>query len=386
MDTAGEIEAMADHFGRVAGTDAERRAAVHLRKRLEDMGRDAELQTLQIRPRFAAAHAIHAAIAVVGSVVAINSPTTGSALVAIAVALTFLDVAGVLQVVRRVTGTRASQNIESRESADKPGVVVLSAGYDVGRQGRALAMATRAVRNPWLTMLAAMGTILACCMLRLAGVEGTALTAVQFVPTLLLVVAIAVLADYELSRPATEPGRDAAVVTALRLAKDVNSRLDHFQLWVVLTGAERPFALGMAAWLKRRKKDLDPEDTAVISLGPMYAGPMRFTRREGALVPLRVHSRLARLCEEIAQDQGDLGVGRALARPSREPSDAAQAITRGLPAVTLACRGREGSDQPIDPDACELAYGFCRELILRLDAEVGPELDGPERRATSAGV
>ena len=137
------------------------------------MGRDAELQPLQIRPRFAAAHAIHAAIAVVGSVVAIDSPTTGSALVAIAVALTFLDVAGVLQVVRRLTGTRASQNIESRESGRQARCGGPERrGLRPRPPGSRARLATRILRNPWLALLAAMGAILAVLRAAAGGCGG----------------------------------------------------------------------------------------------------------------------------------------------------------------------------------------------------------------------
>ncbi len=383
MDTAAEIEALSSSPGRVAGTDAERRAALLLRGRLEAMGRNAEVQPLLVRPRFAAAHAIHAALAVVGSVLAIDRPVVGTALVALATALTFLDIAGIMQVVRRLTGTRASQNVESREGGEKPGVLVLVAAYDHGRDGRGLALATRILRNPWLALLAAMGVILVCCALRLAGLEGTVLTAVQFVPTLLLVVLIAALVDYELSRPAAEPARDAAVAAALRLSEDLGGQLEHFDLWVVFTGAQRPFALGMVGWLKRRRKELDSENAAVISLGPVEPGPVRYTRREGPLVPLRVHSQLARLAGEIAEDEGDMGPGRTLPYASREPSDAARAIARGLPAITVSCSGRE-QQRTEGVESVERCRRFCRELASRLDAEVGPHLE--ERAEHPSGV
>ncbi len=86
-----------------------------LRDRLRGMGREADLQTVPIRPRFGLAHTVHALLAVVGSVVAVTNPEVGGALVLAAALATFLDVTNVLQLTRRLTGRRMSQNVESIE-------------------------------------------------------------------------------------------------------------------------------------------------------------------------------------------------------------------------------------------------------------------------------
>src|SRR5687767_4596398 len=104
MDPMAETDALAAHSGRAAGTDAERRAAVHLRDRLEATRREAALQATSVRPRFAMAHTIHVVVAIVGSVVAASSPAVGTILVAAASVSAFLDVAGILHLVRRLTG------------------------------------------------------------------------------------------------------------------------------------------------------------------------------------------------------------------------------------------------------------------------------------------
>ena len=62
-----------------------------------------------------------------GSVVAAGSPVLGTALVGAAAVSTFLDVSGILHVTRRLTGKRASQNVESLEDGDKPGTLILTA-------------------------------------------------------------------------------------------------------------------------------------------------------------------------------------------------------------------------------------------------------------------
>lgn len=369
MDPMRETAALAGQDRRVAGSDAERRAAVHVRDRLRSLGREAEAQAIQIRPRFGLTHAIHAVLAIVGSVVAVGSPPLGAALVLVAAVSAFLDVSGTLHVVRRLTGRRASQNVESLEDGDKSGVLVLVANYDAPRGSAAFERARSLLRDPWLAMLIAMLAILLCCTLRIFGIEGSVLTAVQFAPTVLLILLTPAFVDVELSEGVGAPADAAAVATVLGLAEELGGELEHFDVWVVLTGSQHPFALGMGGWLRRRRRELDRGTTAVLHVDSVGDGPVRFTRREGPLVPLRCHSELVRICEQIAEDDGEGGAYDAAGRTSRAPNDAAAAIARGFPALSVSCAGTE-------PDAAglERALGFCRELVERLDAEVGPTL------------
>ena len=143
--------------------------------------------------------------------------------------------------------------MESREESDKPGVLVIAAAYDSPRESGALALATRLLRDPYLAMVLSMLVILACCALRLAEIDGTAVTVAQFLPTVLLIVLLPALVDVELSGAGSDAAGAAAAATAVRVAGDLAGRLDHFAVWVVLTGANQPSALGMRAWLRRHR-------------------------------------------------------------------------------------------------------------------------------------
>lgn len=354
--------------GRCAGTDAERRAAVALRDQIESSGRPARLQAIRIHPRFGLAHALHAVLAVVGSVLAVSAPAPGAALVLAAMLLTFLDSLGFAHLLRRPLGTRASQNVESREEADKPGVLVIVAGYDSPRESGALTLATRVLRDPYLAMVVSMVVLLACCAVRVAGVESTAVTVAQFVPTVLLILLIPALVDVELSSAGADPAGAAAATTAIRVGEELSGKLDHFAVWVVLTGANQPSALGMRAWLRANRKELERERTAVVAIGPMGDGPVHHSRREGAVVPQRSHADLARLSREVAEDAGDPEAGQSYV--ARESTNGSRAMARRLPAITVATAG----DAPADADAVERLTAFTRELAERLDAEVGPSL------------
>ncbi len=379
MDTVREMAAVTAQEGRSAGTDAERRTAVLLRDRLREMGREAELQTVQVRPRFGLAHTAHALLAVVGSVVAVESPAVGGVLILVAALSTFLDVTNTFHLARRLTGRRVSQNVQSTEHTGKPGTLVLVAHYDAPRDAMAFAFASRLLRDPWLAMLGAMLLLIGCCVARALGAEGIALTAAQFAPTVLLILLVPALADIELSGTSRGTADNAAgVATVLRLADELGGRLEHFDLWVLFTGAREPFALGMSGWLKKRRKELDREATAVLNVDGIGCGPVTFSRREGPLLPLRSHSQLVRICQEIAEDDRREGAFSARPRVVRARSDAAAAIARGLPALTVS---REGDS--VGPDEMDGAYAFCRELVERLDAEVGPQLG--EVRKSPAG-
>ena len=249
----------------------------------------------------------------------------------------FLDVAGILHVVRRLTGKRASQNVESLEDEGKPGTLILVAGYDAPRRSGAFERAERLLRDPWLAMLA-MLAILVCCVLRIAGIETQALTAVQFVPTVLLIL----LRRRSWTSSWPSPARTARARERWPPCSSSDElELEHFDVWVVLTGAEQPFALGMGAWLRPRRKQLDREATAVLHVDSVGDGPVRYARRVGPLVPLRCHRDLVRLCGEIAEDDGDGDVYAAGSRVDRRPTDAAAAIARGLPAISVGCEGPE---------------------------------------------
>ena len=130
--------------------DAERRAAVHLRERLRQMGREAELEAIEVRPRFGLVHTFHALLAIVGSVVAVSSPIVGAALVLAAGLLALLDLTG------RVPGhppahraARLAERVLARGRRPAPGTLILVAHYDVGRDAPAFRLARRALRAPW---------------------------------------------------------------------------------------------------------------------------------------------------------------------------------------------------------------------------------------------
>jgi Peptidase family M28 len=342
--------------------------------------------------------------------------------------LTFLDANGIALTTRRLFGRRASQNVISREDGDKGGDLVLVAHYDAGRNGLAFHRTLQERRatigkllkrniGPLQPLFWAMVAVLICTLLRLPGIESTVLTVIQFLFTVALILALPFLLDTATS-PIVPGANDNAsgVATALRLADRFGGNLEHFDVHVLLTGSEEAFAIGMRSYLKRHKVDLDDERLVFLNLDEVGTGMVRFTSREGLVLPVSSHSQLVTMCEEIVEDQeedreqeskeGGEPEGRGDDedrdddqddddddRPgirkmtSRTVSDAFAARSAGYPAITITCKGRldytpthhQLSDLPdrIDDEALERTYAFCAELIERIDATVGPDLSRP---------
>jgi hypothetical protein len=394
IDAREEIEDLVAFGERGPGTDAERRAAQHLRSRLEEMGRDAEAEPTWIRPNWPLAYTGYALLGVVASIVATASGAAGAIIAGVALIAALADISGRLHTGRRLTGRRGSQNVISREDGDRPGTLVLVAHYDAARTGFAYGVLARAGRRigPLRPLMAALAVVTVCAILRAGGTDSMALSIVQFAATVVLIVALPLLVDIGLSGVGPGAGDNASgVATVLRLAERYGDDLDHFDVWVLLTGGEEAFGEGMREWMGRHRRELDPRSTIFVNVDSVGAGTIRFARREGPLLGGRPHPRLLALCEQIAAEDAD--EGRYEARPVaiRATTDAVAARRAGFPAVTVTCRDERDAvphlhrqtDTPdrVDDQALTRAFGFCSELIELIDEEIGPDLSAAVRPA-----
>jgi hypothetical protein len=399
VDAFREIEDLTEFRGRWPGTDAERRAARHLAGRLEDLGLDSATEPIHVWPRYHLAHLAHALLAIAGSAISTVNATLGLVLVAVALVAAVGDISGAFHLTRRLTGRRASQNVTARPpaSSGRPGTLILTAHYDAARTGAAF--------GPWGHRLHALGrlikrqigpfepfaysllVLLGCMVARVLGAEGNVLAAIQFAPTVVLIVTVPFLADIALSGVVPGAGDNASgVATVLRLADRYADALDSFDVWVLLPGSQEAMSLGMRAWVKRHRDELDPTSTIFLNVDSVGGGTVRYVRREGYLVANSYHPRLVQLCDRIAaEDAADDDRYGARSIISRGSSDARVARAAGLPAITVTCRDErdriphhhQPTDTPehVDEEALDRAFGFCSELIELIDEEVGPLLD-----------
>jgi Peptidase family M28 len=344
IDSFAEAERLVDEVGpRPPGSDAERRAAKLLTERLEELGRQAQAEPFPVWPAWATGYAINAGIAIAGSVVAVSSAILGTALVLLATILTFLDLSGISPTTRRLLGRRASQNVVSWGDRDKDGDLFLVAHYDSGPAK------TRPLRPLFLALL----VLLACCVLRVAGMEGVAITIVQFLPTVALILYVALLLDLSLSPAAAGENDNASgVALTLKLAERLGTGLDYFGVHVLFTGSQKAMTQGMRAFLKAHRRELPRSDTVFVNLHAVGAGEVRLVKKEGPLLAARSHAEL------LAQADVETTT-------TREPSDGYAAASAGYPAVTIT-----GEGERLEEDALAAA----EELAARIAGGIDEEL------------
>jgi hypothetical protein len=388
---------------RLTGTDAERRAANFLAERLRASGRSAETEPTYVHPEWPLILGLHVALAIVGSVVAIAVPPLGFALVLLAAASYYWDVQARFYLLRRLFFRRASQNVISPgRRPDAPARLILCAHYDAARTGwlfrprvqRRMARLWRFLpgRNLFGLLFFAIAAMLPILGARMAGIEADWLSALQLVPTIVLVIALFALLDIALSDVVPAANDNASgVATVISLAEELDrtERLE-IDLWVLLTGAEECITEGMRAFVRAHRNELDSESTYFLNVDTVGYGTVRYITAEGPILTYRMAPRLVELAEAVATADRERGGGYG-ARPWRHPllTDALPVASRGYPAISLRCLDEHDlvptyhnhTDTPdrIDPEALERVHGFALELIRALDRDVG-------RRSTAAPV
>jgi menaquinone-dependent protoporphyrinogen IX oxidase len=355
-----EVEALTSVGPRRAGSEAERRTARMIETQLRDLGREVEVEPMRVRPSFALTHLVHAVVGVVASVLSVYVPVAGLLLAAAATVSAFGDLTGSFHLVRSFTPIRASQNVVSDEDNGKPGLIVLVAHYDAPLTG----MLTDRRLTWWpRALFISLAVITLCAVGRVAGIDATGFTVIQFIPTVVLIALTPVFADTAISQPIKGSADNAAgVAAALQLAESHSERLAHFDLMLLFTGASAHFGLGMREWLKRHRKDLDPEATAVISLDNIAAGDPAHAIKEGPVFASRMHPTLV----EVASEAG------GTAYESGEVSDAFMARAAGLP--TLRVSTTDTTSDAVDGEAFTRVRDFAGTLLERIDDQIGPLL------------
>ena len=395
MDVAGRIEIVRElcsFSGRLAGTDAERRAANWTAQRLRDGGRRAEIEPGYVHPRAGWVHATHCALGFIGSLVAVELPALGFALVLLAATSMYLDLTYRFYLVRRLFFRRASQHVISRGSRpDAPARVVICAHLDAARSGavfspgRARLAARLGNRFPWLgpfrVLFWALAALLPLLGARMAGLDSDAISVLQLLPTLALLIGVFALVEIELSP--VVPGADddaSGVATAISLAEHLDADPpEHLDVWLLLDGGEQCQQEGMRAFARAHRRGLDSENTFFVVLDGVGHGDVRFETAAGWVVGYGLDSRLIELCAAIAEADTE---GRYRARALRHgyAGDSMALRLHGLRSIGLSCAEPDGyvphrhlpSDQPqtLDPQALERAHAFTLELIRVLDRDV----------------
>jgi Peptidase family M28 len=402
------IRELCSFEGRGPGTDAERRAANMLARRLREMGRGARIEPFFAHPQFALIHLVHAAMGVAGSVISTDDPGIGFGLVFAAAISTYLDVNGRAYLVRSLFFRRVSQNVVSPGDRPRaPARLVLTAHYDTARTGYIFSKVSDRIRRlpervrlgvgPFrLFFWLGLAPLLPMIGLRMAGIDATWLAAIQTIPTIVLIVAGFVLIDIALSEIVPGAYDNASGVAAVLSAAD-ELRADpppNLDVWIVLTGSEQSFSEGMRAFVRRHRKELDPETTFFVNLDAVSHGVVAYEVSQGAVISIPHDPKLIELCEALALAQTD---ERWRPRPVRHSmlDDALPPRVRGRRAITLRTTDPDGNLAPwyhthddvpdrVDPDALRRATDFLIALARLIDREEGRRVSGARPAAASA--
>jgi phosphatidylglycerophosphate synthase len=370
MDASETASRLAGFPRRGAGSDAERRAARWLADQLESAGREVSIETFWCRPNWALAHAWHVALGLGGSLLAVHSPRVGGGMILVALLSLISDGLFGVSLGRLLSPERASQNVIGLPPAptrDKRVRLILTANYDAGRLGlvyrdrwhAALAPLRRLTggRGPgWIGWLAIfLIWLLATALLRLEGQRGAAVGVIQLVPTIALVLALAMLlelASSEFGPAAADNGSGVAAVMSIARALDAAPPAQA-AVEIVLAGAGDGSGIGLRRYLRTRRNSLKADTTVVVGIAACGAGQPRWWDSDGPLVPLRHFAGLRNLCRAMAEN--DPGIGLAPTR-GRGSSPALAARLAGVPSIAIGCLDRRGlvanSHQASDtPDA-----------------------------------
>jgi hypothetical protein len=404
---------------RGAGTDAERRAALWLREETESRRRQATIETFWCRPNWALAHSWHLLLGIVGSLVMVSNATLGGALVLVALISILADWLTGRSPGRRLTPERASQNVVSQPPAGDPPVagpnpdpdadagerlrLIVTANYDAGRVGlvhrswlrRATALPRRLAGDGrftpgWLGWLViAHLWLLAVAVLRdgSSGATSAAVGILQLIPTVVLVLALALLlesAAADFGPSAADNAAGTAVALALIRALDA-APPRRMAAELVLQGAGDGQMIGLARHLRGRGKQVARGNTIVLGIGPCSQGPPHWWTGDGNLVPRRYHPRLRQLAGHLAGRETGID-----ARPhrGRGTAPALPARLRGIPAINVGSLDAHGlaagshtaqdTAENLDPRALDELLQFALMLVDAIDSDlVRRETDPP---------
>jgi hypothetical protein len=231
---------------------------------------------------------------------------------------------------------------------------------------------------PLAWMALALGLITAACAVRVAGYDPEWLSVVQLIPTVVLLVAVALLADISLSDPSPDASGASAVAVALALVRALDRQpLSQLDVELVLAGAGDGPALGARGYVRNRRRRWDPARLAVLEVKPCGAGRPAFWVTDGPVVPLRLHPRLIELATAaLGADAGERGREASAAYRARQARWPALAVGALDPDGTVP-RRRAADDEPaaLDPKAMRSTLELCVALVTALDADLAKRED-----------
>ena len=383
------IERIVSFGPRLPGSEADRKTTEFISSELHAYGRPADLEEIRVRPAWHLTHAIHAALAVAGTLISsTSSEALGMLILLLAGVSAYGDLTGRFYIVRFLMPRRRTRNVTSaHRREDSTARVVVTANHDAPRSGLLWVRRRRSGRparrrRPQFSPLAGpvdifFWTVMAALVVALARLgldDSTALDAAQFALAAVLLTYLMLFIDAAISDMSPGASTNASGVAALlelgrRLQEDVPANIE---TWLVFPAAKEGLALGMRAWLKEHGDEIDPRDTFFVNVDTIGQGDVHHTTADGYALAFRSDQRLVHLCEELGSRPYIWRIG----------TDATQAAMAGFPAITICCLDAAGrmpefhrtTDTPagIEADALASATDLVEQLVRRIDSVYPP--------------
>jgi hypothetical protein len=344
----------------------------------------------------------HVALAIAGSLIALALPIAGIVLLAVALISVLADAFTGRSLGRRLSPERASQNVIAVPAEPSAGNIrlVVTANYDAGRLGLAyrarpvtsqLVNALRGVSPGWIGWLAiTIAWLLAIAALRQAGHTSGAIGALQFPPTVALLLGLALLIDLATGLWSPAAGDNATgVAAAMQVAESIAAAPpQNLTVELLLAGAGDAEQIGLRhhlrgirrgqtrRWLRRQATARS--HTIVVCIGASGDGAPHWWESDGTLIPLRYSATLRRACARIGLDEAHLELG---SHRGRSNTGAYAARAAGLPALTIGCLDvhhaaphshlKTDTTVAVDRSSLGRTIQFALLLVDAIDAEVG---------------
>jgi hypothetical protein len=240
---------------------------------------------------------------------------------------------------------------------------------------------------------------LAIAAIRESGHSSTAIRVLQFVPSVGLLIGLAVLVELATGAWSPAAGDNAtgvatviAVAEAMRAAPPQNLALE-----VVLCGAGDAEQVGLRRYLsqrrrRRRRRRRTPSAgprMIVLAVAASGTGTPHWWQSDGALLPLRYSATLRGIAARLAQDETHLQLS---SHRGRSNCNAYAARAAGLPALTIGCldahaavpesHRKTDTIRTVQRGSLERTIHFALLLLDAIDAEVGK--GAPRPRAPAA--
>jgi hypothetical protein len=354
------VERLCGFANRGACTDAERRAAAALHDDLRARGHEAWVEARWTRPQAWASLLGHAGLVVLASLASVEWPVPAAIVAGVAALSLAVEAAGRTGPLRMLLPRRATQHVLVVPGAEGVALIV-AAAYDAPRAAlvrrpRLQRLAARFPLRPltWLAGCAAL--VAACCATRLAGLDAGWLRAVQLVPTLVLLGAVAAAVD-GMTAPWSPGANDNAsgVAVALALHEELARRPPSgLSPGLLLHGAGMPGPQALRRHLRGER--FRPGDVLVLEVGPSGAGVPAWATR---------HSQVRAAARRAGEALG--------ATPVRGPRPPAG--TGRLPAIAVGAVGdapapRTDTPDRVDPSAMDAVLDLALAVVDALDAEL----------------